>query len=132
MSPGTLSIMRKRPIIISIEDEIDGEDARITVILDWADQPWHGQAIGSAAAQPRLAGEAALNAVLLLTDGQVKVELLAVATSDLGAARVALAQVRFGDDEVLVGSALQGEADGRLAAVRAVLDAINRRIELIL
>ena len=132
MSPGTLSIMRKRPMIISIEDEIDGEDARITVILDWADQPWHGQAIGSAAAQPRLAGEAALDAIHLLTAGRVEVELLAVATSDLGAARVALAQVRLGDDEILVGSALQGEADSRLAAVRAVMDAINRRLELIL
>ena len=128
----TLSIMRKRPMIISIEDEIDGEDARITVILDWADQPWHGQAIGSTSAQPRLAGEAALDAIRLLTGGQVEIELLAVATSDFGTARVALAQVRFGDDEVLVGSALQAEADGRMAAVRAVMDAINRRIELIL
>jgi len=132
VSAGTLSIMRKRPMIISIEDEIDGEDARITVILDWADRPWHGQAIGSAAAQPRLAGEAALDAIHLLTAGRVEVELLAVATSDLGAARVALAQVRLDGDEILVGSALQGEADSRLAAVRAVMDAINRRLELIL
>lgn len=132
MRPCNLSSMRKRPIIISIEDEIDGEDARITVILDWADQPWHGQAIGSAAAQPRLAGEAALDAIHLLTSGEVEIELLAVATSDLGAARVALAQVRLDNDEILVGSALQGEADSRLAAVRAVLDAINRRLELIL
>ena len=124
--------MRKRPIIIGIEDDIDGEDARVTVTLDWADQPWHGQAIGSAAARPRLAGEAALEAVNQLTDGEVAAELLAVATSDLGAARVALAQVKFDDSDVLVGSALQGEADGRLAAVRAVMDAINRRLELIL
>lgn len=119
-------------MIIGIEDEIEGEDARVTVILDWADQPWHGQAIGSSAARPRLAGEAALDAVRLLTDGEVEVELLAVATSDLGAARVALAQVKLGDEDVLVGSALQSEADGRLAAVRAVMDAINRRLELIL
>ena len=124
--------MRKRPIIIGIEDEVDGEDARVTVTLDWADQPWHGQAIGTAATRPRLAGEAALEAVNLLTEGAVDAELLAVATSDLGAARVALAQVKFDDSDVLVGSALQGEADGRLAAVRAVMDAINRRLELIL
>ncbi len=124
--------MRKRPVIVSIEDEIDGEDARVTVTLDWADRPWHGQAIGSAASRPRLAGEAALEAVNLLTEGELEVELLAVATSDLGAARVALAQVKLGGEEVLVGSAMQGEADGRLAAVRAVMDAINRRLELIL
>lgn len=124
--------MRKRPIIIGIEDEVDGDDARVTVTLDWEDQPWHGHAIGAASSTARLAGEAALEAVTQLTHGAVSVELMAVATSDLGAARVALAQVRFGPDEVLVGSALQGEADSRLAAVRAVMDAINRRLEPIL
>ena len=124
--------MRKRPIIIGIEEEIDGEDARITVILDWADQPWHGQAIGPATTQPRLAGEAALDAISLLTEGTVEVELLAVATSDVGNEQVALAQVRFNKDDVLVGSALQSESDERLAAVRAVMDAINRRLELVL
>jgi hypothetical protein len=124
--------MRKRPIIIGIEDDVDGEDARVTVTLDWEDQPWHGQAIGSSRVRPRLAGEAALDAVQHLTDSAMPLELLAVATTDLGAARVALAQVRYGTDEILVGSALQGEADGRLAAVRAVMDAINRRLELVL
>jgi hypothetical protein len=124
--------MRRRPVIIGIEDEIDGEDARVTVILDWADQPWHGQAIGAADATPRLAGEAALAAVSKLTDGGLDIELLAVATSDVGAARIALAQVKMGTEDVLVGSALQAEEDGCLAAVRAVMDAINRRLELIL
>lgn len=129
---GTLPPMRKRPIIIGIEDDVDGEDARVTVTLDWADRPWHGQAIGSAEARTRLAGEAALEAVTMLTGHTIPFELLAVATTDLGAARVALAQVRYGNGDVLVGSALQGEADGRLAAVRAVMDAINRRLELVL
>jgi hypothetical protein len=124
--------MSRRPIIIAIEDDIDGEDARVTVTLDWDDRPWHGQAIGSSTARPRLAGEAALAAVTTLTGSTIPLELLAIATTDLGAARVALAQVNFGDGEVLVGSALQGEADGRLAAVRAVMDAINRKLELVL
>ena len=129
---GTLPRMRKRPIIIGIDDEIDGEDARVTVTLDWADQPWHGQAIGTSDSRPRLAGEAALAAITKLTDGAIDLELLAVATSDMGAARVALAQVRFGPDEILIGSAFQGEADDRLAAVRAVMNAVNRKLELIL
>lgn len=124
--------MRRRPIIIAIEDDVDGEDARVTVTLDWEDTPWHGQAIGPSSARPRLAAEAALRAVSLLTGAGVEMELLAVATSDLGSARIALAQVRYGADEVLVGSALQGEADGRLAAVRAVMNAINRRLGLVL
>lgn len=124
--------MRKRPIIIGIEDDVDGDDARVTVTLDWQNQPWHGQAIGSSSTRPRLAGEAALDAVHHLTDVEVPFELLAIATTDLGATRVALAQVRYGTDEILVGSALQDEADGNLAAVRAVMDAINRRLELVL
>lgn len=124
--------MRRRPVIVGIEDEVDGDDARVTVTLDWDNRSWHGQAIGSAAARTRLAGEAALEAVEQLTDGTFEVELLAIATSDLGAARIALAQVRIGRDQILVGSAVQGEEDGRLAAVRAVMDAINRRLELLL
>ncbi len=124
--------MQRRPIIIGVEDDVNDGDARVTVTLDWDGQTWHGQAIGSADARPRLAGEAALEAVHHLAGDRLDLELLAVATTDLGAARIALAQVRFGADEILVGSALQGEADGRLAAVRAVMDAINRRLELTL
>ena len=116
-------------MIVSIEDDVDGSDARVTVTLDWAARPWHGHAVGSADQRPRLAGEATLDAVVRLSGDELDLELLAVATTDLGAARVALAQVRFGDDDVLVGSALQGEVDDRLAAVRAVMDAINRRLE---
>ena len=123
--------MRKRQIIIALDHDVDGEDARVSVTLDWGERSWHGHAIGAASAQPRLAGEAALDAVTKLTDGRVDVELLAVATTDVGVAQIALAQVRYGDDE-MVGSAMQGEADGNLAAVRAVMDAINRRLELLL
>jgi len=121
--------MPSRPIIVSVEDEIDGEDARATVTLDWADRSWHGHAIGSSAERTRLAGEAALDAVAHLSGETLDLELLAVATTDMGAASVALAQVRLGDHDVLVGSALQAEIDDRLAAVRAVMDAINRRLD---
>ncbi len=121
--------MRSRPAIVSIEDDVDGTDARVTVTLDWDNRSWHGQAVGSSDQRPRLAGEAALDAVVHLTGEILDLELLAVATTDMGAASVALAQVRFGPDDVLVGSALQGEIDDRLAAVRAVMDAINRRLE---
>lgn len=121
--------MRRRPIIVSVEDDVDGDDARVTVTLDWDDRSWHGHAIGSSGTTARLAGEAALDAVERLTHGSFKAELLAVATTDVGAARVALAQVQHGVDDVLVGTALQQEPDGGLAAVRAVMDAINRKLE---
>jgi hypothetical protein len=124
--------MRTRPVIVSIEDDIDGPDTRVTVRLDWDQRSWHGQAVGTVEERVRLAGEAALDAVGRIVDGAIDLELLAVATTDLGAASVALAQVRYDGGDVLVGSALQGETDGRLAAVRAVMDAINRRLELVL
>jgi hypothetical protein len=124
--------MRARPVIVSIEDDIDGSDARVTVRIDWDQRSFHGQAVGTAVERVRLAGEAALDAVTSIVDGAIHLELLAVATTDLGAARVALAQVRYDGGDVLVGSALQAEADAPLAAVRAVMDAINRRLELVL
>ncbi len=118
--------------MVSIVDELLGGDARVTVRLDWDQRPWHGHAIGASGERVRLAGEAALDAVSQITNGTIDLELLAVATTDLGAAEVALAQVRYNNGDVLVGSALQGETDGKLAAVRAVMDAINRRLELVL
>jgi hypothetical protein len=124
--------MRARPVIVSVEDDVDSDDARVTVTLDWADKSFHGHAIGSVTERTRLAGEAALDAVSRIVDRAIDLELLAVATSDLGAASIALAQVRYGRDDVLIGSALQGEVDDRLAAVRAVMDAVNRRLELAL
>ena len=124
--------MEGRPSIVSIDDDTDGEDARVTVTLGWAERDWHGQAVGSASQRPRLAGEATLEAVTRLASGAPALELLALATTDLGSARVALAQVRYGPQEILVGSAVQGEVDDRLAAARAVMDAINRRLTAVL
>ena len=113
---------------------MNGDDARITVVLDYHDHRFYGQALGDAAPQhrARLAGEAALRAVESLTGSRVQLELLAVAAADLGRARVALAQIRLDDDEILVGSALMPDGEADQAAVKAVMDALNRRLELIL
>lgn len=124
--------MRSRPAIVSIEHDMEGPDARVTVRLDWQERTFHGQAVGTTEERIRLAGEAALDAVSQITDRSIDLELLAVATTDLGSASVALAQVRYDHRDVLVGSALQQESDRPLAAVRAVMDAINRRLELAL
>jgi hypothetical protein len=121
-----------RPAIVSISDDVTGDDTRVTVRLDWAERSYEGLAVGSHAEQVRLAGEAALDAVVKIVDGSIELELLAVATTDFGNASIALAQVRFDHGDVLVGSALLGDVDHRLAAVRAVMDAINRRLEPLL
>jgi hypothetical protein len=121
----------ERPVILAIEEDADGDDVRVTITLDWQDRHHYGTAVGRADPphRARLAAEAALRAVEHIGGGDLHTELMAVATADVGQARVALAQVRLGDDgEVLVGSALEADAGPSLAAVRAVMAALNRRL----
>lgn len=127
--------MNERPAIVAIEEDADGDDVRITITLDWHDRHHYGTAVGRADPphRARLAAEAALQAVQRLGGDRLQTELLAVATADIGDARVALAQVRLGDDgEVLVGTALLADAGPSLAAVRAVMAALNRRLGRVL
>jgi hypothetical protein len=127
--------VKERPAIVAIEEDADGDDVRITITLDWQDHRHYGTAVGRADPphRARLAAEAALQAVEHMSGDRIQTELMAVATADLGDARVALAQVRLGDDgEVLVGSALLADAGPSLAAVRAVMAALNRRLGRVL
>ncbi len=124
-----------RPAIVSITEEHEGNDAVVTVTLAWQDEEYHGVAEGSATARhrPRLVGEATLRAVEEVTDGSVHLRLDAVAATDLGEAQVAMAQVELhGDEDPFVGSAMLEGHDSSGATVKAVLDAINRRIERLL
>jgi hypothetical protein len=123
--------VNERPVIVAIDEDADGDDVRVTITLDWQDHRHYGTAVGRADPphRARLAAEAALQAVEHMGGDRIQTELMAVATTDLGEARVALAQVRLGDDgEVLVGSALEAGAGPSLAAVRAVMAAVNRRL----
>jgi hypothetical protein len=123
--------VNERPVIVAIEEDADGDDVRVTITLDWQDHRHYGTAVGRADPphRARLAAEAALQAVEQIGGDGFHTELMAVATADVGDARVALAQVRLGDDgEVLVGSALVADAGPSLAAVRAVMAALNRRL----
>jgi len=121
-----------RPAIVSITDEITGSDARVTVTLDWEQQEWHGHAVGSSNERARLAGEATLDALRRLTPEAGTLELLALASTPVEGIKVALAQVRMGGIETLVGSAMLQDGDDGTAAVKAVLDAVNRRLERLL
>lgn len=127
--------MTDRPAIIRISEAIEGDDARVMITLEWADTAFHGEAIGSAGAEhrARLVGEATLHAVEKVTEGRVHLDLEAVATQDLGVVQVALAQVNLTETgESLVGSALVSEHDPSAATVKAILDAINRRLVTVL
>jgi hypothetical protein len=127
--------MTERPAIIHISEAVDGDDARVMITLEWSDTTFHGEAIGSSGPEhrARLVGEATLNAVEKVTDGRIHLDLEAVATQDLGIVQVALAQVNLSETgESLVGSALVSEHDPSAATVKAILDAINRRLTTVL
>ncbi len=126
-----------RPIIADITRADEDAGAIVSITLDLAGTVHRGAAVGSSEPRerPRLVGEAALRAVESLSGDVVDLELLAIATAEVGDARVAVAQVRLEPfQEVLVGSALvrDEDADGSWAAARAVMDALNRRLGAIL
>ena len=85
------------------------------------------------ASRARLVGEATLRAVEEVAEPRISLQLEAVATTELGETQIAMAQVLMDGVPVpLVGSALLTEHDATAATVRAVLDALNRRLEQVL
>lgn len=118
-----------------IDEDPTAEEVRVTVVLGWHDKAFEGEAVGSAdpALRPRLVGEATLRAVERVAEGRMILDLTAVGTTDLGGTQVAMAQVHSDTaPDGLVGSALIRENDPSKATARAVLDAINRKLDTIL
>jgi hypothetical protein len=127
----------ERPIIADITQADEDAGSVVSITLDLGGIEHRGAAVGSTEVRerPRLVGEAALRAVESLSGGSLNLELLAIATAEIGGERVAVAQVRLEPfQEVLVGSALHRDedADGSWAAARAVMDALNRRLGAVL
>ncbi len=121
--------MPARPAIVRLDESAEETTSRVRVTLEWGEDRYSGEASGDLGeeSRPRLIGEATLRAVERVSSGGLRLELAAIATTDLGAARIALAQVRIRDtSHVLVGTALVDEMDPGMATVKAVLDAINR------
>lgn len=73
-----------------------------------------------------------MRAVQSLTSKSLDLALDAIATTDLGGAQVAMAQVEMGEGPSLVGSALLQDDNPAAAPVRAVLDAVNRKLSMVL
>jgi len=86
---------------------------------------------GTSAAMVTLTAEATLLAILKLEPNLPRAEIDATAITRLGPHEVAAAAVLVlgpQGEEILVGSALMGEAGPYNAVARAVLDATNRRL----
>jgi hypothetical protein len=127
--------MSNRPAIVQIDEHTTDEQASVTISLSWQDEHFFGTATGSPdpEARARLVGEATLRAVEEVAEHRISLQLEAVATTELGESQIAMAQVLMeGVPIPLVGSALLTEHDATAATVRAVLDAINRRLAQVL
>jgi len=125
----------ERAAIVGIQETSENGVARVQITLTYSDAEYSGEAEGSASvsARPRIVGEATLRAVEAVTAGRLRLTLDAIATTDLGESRVAMAQVGLmGSNEPLVGSALVQTSDSATATVKAVLDALNRRMAQVL
>lgn len=125
-----------RPKIVSLKEVPDGHRATVTVTLSWHGDEAAGETSGPAAASARLrlVGEATLRALENLLPEAPPLALDAIGTPSVGMRTVVIAVVvnATGDGEAIsVGSAV-AEDDETDAAVRAVLDALNRRIPQLL
>lgn len=121
-----------RPKLVDIRDEADGPRTTVSVTLAWQNGQQTGKAAGpiAASARLRLVGEAALDALDQIFINLPPLVLDAIGIATVGMRRVAIAVVVGGtsqESELAVGSAVAGEDDSE-AAVRAVLDALNRRL----
>lgn len=131
IGPGKLAADEDRPAIMGVHEIPEGPRTTVAVTLGWHGEEYVGTATGPAAqsARLRLVGEAALRAIETLLHGDA-LALDSIGAPSIGMKTVIVAVVvATGEhgEEVSVGSALSNGDDSE-TAVRAVLDALNRRI----
>lgn len=123
----------ERPGFAGITESTDGSRVTVTVALRFHDSDFAGTATGPGvvSAKQRLIGEATLQAVeVMLDDDALPLALDAIGTASVGMRSVTIAVIvgaRGLAEEISVGSALSDD-DENEATVRAVLDALNRRL----
>lgn len=122
-----------RPALAMIDEHIESGITTMTVTLAWGEDAVTGSAAGPSDqnTHPRLVGEATLVAVEKISGGRLGLDLAGTATTDLGNALIAIAQVTLeGHSDSLIGTALIRENDPLSATAKAVLDAVNRRLAM--
>lgn len=131
IGPDRIRTEEDRPAILGVHEIPEGARTTVAVTLRWHSEEYTGTATGPAAASARLrlVGEAALRAVERIV-GDEALALDAVGAPAVGMRRVIVVVVLSTGsrgEAVAVGSALS-QGDDAEATVRAVLDALNRRI----
>ncbi len=125
-----------RPALVGVREEPNGTRTTLKVTLRFDDEDRTGSATGPAVASTRLRliGEATIDAVERTFEGTPPLALDAVNTTIVGSRRVIVAIVisagEDGGEHLTVGSTLSSGDDAE-ATVKAVLDALNRRMERI-
>ncbi len=131
IGPDTMAADEDRPAIMGVHEIPEGPRTTVAVTLGWHGEEYVGTATGPAgqSARLRLVGEAALRAIESLL-GDDALALDSIGNPSIGMKTVVVAVVvATGErgEEITVGSALSS-GDVSETAVRAVLDALNRRI----
>jgi len=131
IGPDRLRAEEERPVILGVHEIPEGARTTVAVTLRWHGEEYAGTATGPAApsARLRLVGEAALVAIEHIVGDEV-LALDAVGAPAVGMRRViVVVVVSTGPrgEEITVGSALS-QGDDAECTVRAVLNALNRRI----
>jgi hypothetical protein len=131
IGPERLDAGDDRPAIKGVHEIPEGARTTVAVTLGWHGEEYVGTATGPAAptARHRLVGEAAIRAVEDLLPGEA-LALDAVGSPMIGMRTVIVVViVSTGErgEEISIGSALS-HGDDSETVVRAVLDALNRRI----
>lgn len=126
----------ERPALVAIREEPDGARTTLFVTLAWQNGDHTGTATGPSAtsARLRLIGQATLDALDNIFVNPPPLALDSIGPAAVGMRTVLIAVVVGAtdrDEELAVGSALSQGDDGD-AAVRAVLDALNRRLPALL
>lgn len=121
-----------RPALKRIKESTDHTRATLTVTLGWEGVEHVGSSSGpdAASARLRLVGEATLQAMESIFTETPPLALDAIGPANVGMRTAFIAVIVFaGDDgeELVVGLALSSGDDDE-AAVKAVLDALNRRL----
>ncbi len=119
-----------RPAVTDISETPDGSRNRVSVSLTWKNEMFVGESVGPSGptSRIRLVGEAALAALERSIGEDTAFALASLEVPRVGSRDVAVAQIVMvsgGEERFLVGCALAG-GDPAQAAVRSVLDAVNR------
>lgn len=131
-----IKVNKARPKLVLVKHEVSGRKARVSVILEYAGIEYEGIEDGptSKMGRLRLVASATLRAIEKVVSDLYGFALEDITAINLGrdmAVITSIAVLSSNNDEMLAGCALV-RGDEREAIVRAVLDAVNRRLEMLM